>query len=212
MRIGILGTGTLARALGSVWARAGHDLVIGGRSPLKASALAAELGVAAGTPREAVRSRDAVLLAVPWEGVADSLRAAGAHDGTLSGTTLIDPVNAVEHGIGELLPISSAAEEIALLAPGAHVVKAFHMFEANRWTTPGVAPVTVAMCGDDDGALARAGDLARDAGAVPAVVGPLRRARQLEEVAGFVIALVFAGHDPQNAVPRVRAGSGSDSR
>lgn len=75
MRIGILGTGTLAGALGACWARAGHDLVIGGRSQFKAQALVSRLGglARAASLREAVAGRDVVLLVVPWEGVDDAL-------------------------------------------------------------------------------------------------------------------------------------------
>lgn len=208
MRIGILGTGTLAKALGTGWADAGHDLVIGGRSPAKAEALAARLGSArAGTPRDAVTDRDVVLLAVLWEGVEDILRSAGAADGTLAGTTLIDPTNAVEHGVGELLVASgtSGAQQVAALAPGANVVKAFHLFPAEQWvrSVPAADAVTVAMCGDDQAALSCAGELVRDVGGVPAVLGPLSRARQLEEVAGFTIGLAFAGVDPGSAIPHI---------
>jgi predicted dinucleotide-binding enzyme len=216
MRIGILGTGTLAEGLGRGWARAGHELVIGGRSRAKADALAARLGgtTRAGTPREAVTGRDAVLLAVLWAGVEDILRSAGAADGTLAGTPLIDPSNAVEHGVGVLLTEqgSSAADRIATCSPGAHVVKAFHLFAADQWTRPtgddhdGPAP-TVAICGDDTAALQITSDLVRDLGGLPAVLGPLNRARQLEEVAGFVIGLASAGFDPASAVPHVPTGT-----
>jgi len=237
MRIGILGTGTLARALGTGWVRAGHEVVIAGRSADKAHAVAADLAAAAGAPeggpaaagdgasgatagtasgaaargpavraaglREAVAGRDAVLLAVAWDGVAGVLRAAGAGEGALAGTALIDPTNAVEHGVGVLLTgAESMAGRIAALAPGAHVVKAFHLFPSDQWTQPDAAPVTVAMCGDDPAALETVGALARDVGGTPAVVGGLDRARQLEEVAGFTIALFFAGHDPSAAIPR----------
>jgi predicted dinucleotide-binding enzyme len=214
MNIGILGTGTLATALGAAWVRAGHDVVVGGRSPRKAADAAARMAAsapgagsarAAGTAAAAA-GRDAVLLAVSWSGVSDILAAAGAAGGSLAGTPLIDPVNAVDHGVGEHLVAGgrSAAEHIAELAPGAHVVKAFHLFPADQWSA-GREPVTVPIAGDDEGALATVSALVRDAGATPAVVGPLRRARQLEEAAGLVIALVFAGHDPNTAVPRVPA-------
>lgn len=211
MRVGILGTGTLATVLGGSWARAGHEVVVGGRSRARARALAGRLGreVRAVEPRDAVIGRDAVLLAVPWDGVEDMLRLAGAPEGSLAGTALIDPTNAVAHGVGVLLTEQgeSMARRIAGLAPGAHVVKAFHLFPAERWTAPvgggGESPVAVAMCGDDQGALGVVGELVRDVGASPAVLGSLDRARQLEEVAGFVIGLAFAGFDPNAAVPRV---------
>jgi hypothetical protein len=186
--------------------RAGHDLVIGGRSPGKAQALAGRLGLAAraGTPRQAVTAREVVLLAVRWEGVRGILEAVGAAESALAGIPLIDPVNAVDHGVGMLRaqPGMSAAQQIAAWAPGAHVVKAFHLFPAGQWTGPyGQAPATVAMCGDDPAALHIVGQLVRDAGGAPAVLGSLDRARQLEEVAGFVIGLSFAGVDPRSAIP-----------
>ncbi|MEE4541183.1 NAD(P)-binding domain-containing protein [Streptomyces sp. V4-01] len=206
LRIGILGTGQLAVGLGAAWARAGHAIRIGGRSHDRALAAAARIGggAEAAAPREVVAGRDAVLLAVAWEGVPDALRAAGAADGALAGVPLIDPVNAVEHGVGVLLPPDgrAAAEHIADLAPGAQVVKGFHLFPAGQWE-PGRAPVTVALAGDDASALDTVARLVRDAGAHPATLGGLARARQLEEVAGFVIALAMSGTDPNAAVPHV---------
>jgi predicted dinucleotide-binding enzyme len=59
------------------------------------------------------------------------------------------------------------------------------------------------MCGDDPHALSLAEALVRDLGGVPAVLGGLDRARQLEDVAGFVIRLVTRGFDPATAIPSV---------
>lgn len=204
MEIGILGTGALAVGLGGAWGRAGHDVVVAGRSAERAQAAAERIGGRAVPLPEAVRGRDAVLLAIRWEGVFDVLHAAGAAEGALAGVPLIEPTNAVRHGVGEILVDGgrSVAELVAQRAPGARVVKAFHMFAADQWE-PGRAPVTVAMAGDDDAALAVVGELVRDAGGRPAVLGPLRRARQLEEVAGFVIGMVFSGQDPRAALPVV---------
>jgi 8-hydroxy-5-deazaflavin:NADPH oxidoreductase len=100
---------------------------------------------------------DAILLSVHWEGIADILTAAGAPARSLAGKPLIDPTNAVEHGIG---------------------------------------------AGDHRLAL-------RDLGGVPAVLGGLDRARQLEEAAGLVVSLAFAGVNPQSAIPAVPS-SGAD--
>ena len=195
MRIGILGTGTLARGLAQAWTE--HDLVIAGRTAQKAKALAAEVCARAADPPDAARDVDAVLLAVTWDGVDDMLRLAAPPPGT----TLVDPVNAVEHGVGVLLARTSAAEHIAAAAPGTHVVKAFHLFPAAQWTSG--SSVTVPICGDDEQSLAKVGELVEATGSRPVVVGGLARARQLEEVAGFVIGLAFGGVDPQSAVPRV---------
>lgn len=209
MRITILGTGAMARALGHAWAGAGHELVVAGRSPERAEGLARALGPSAraATPRSAARDADAVLLAVPWDGVADAIASAGGDEGHLRGTPLIDPTNAVAHGVGELLvaPGRSAAERIAELAVGARVVKALGTFPADHWAGPGAPGTTVPLCGDDARALETVAALVTDLGAVPVVLGALSRARQLEEVAGFVIGLAFRGADPAGAVPRVTA-------
>jgi hypothetical protein len=208
MRIAVLGTGVLATALGAGWTRAGHEVTVAGRSMAKARKVAESLGgrARAEEPRAAVAGRDAVLLAVAWDGAADMLAAAGAPDGTLAGVPLIDPTNAVDHGMGVVLTgEESMAERIAAMAPGAGVVKAFHLMPSTQWA-PGAPPVTVPLCGDDPAALDVVGGLVRDLGAAPAVLGPLARARQLEEVAGFTIGLAFAGVDPNSAIPRVPRG------
>lgn len=206
MEIGIIGNGTMAAALGAGWIAAGHTLLIGGRSPERAAALADRLGPAARavTPREAARGGEAILLAVRWEDVEEALRAAGGPDGALAGRPLIDCTNAVEHGVGTLLTVAgeAAAQRIAALAPGALVVKAFHLFPAAQWEPSAAADVTVPLAGDA-AAVEVVAQLVRDVGGRPHAVGGLDRARQLEEVAGFVIALAFGGADPAAAVPHV---------
>jgi hypothetical protein len=201
MRIAILGTGQIAAGLGTRWSHAGHHVTIAGRTPTKAHALATRLSARAATIAEAVADADAVLLAITWDGVTDVLAAAGP----LTGTVLIDPTNAVEHGTGVLRtpPGESAAQRIAAIVPGAHVVKAFNLFVADQWLNPNSPSVTVAISGDDHNALDLTKTLVRDAGAEPAVLGGLDRARQLEETAGFVIALTFTGVQPRTALPHI---------
>lgn len=72
----------------------------------------------------------------------------------------------------------SGAQHVAALAPGAHVVKAFHLFPAEQWSDPESRPVTVTICGDHDHALHVTQALARDTGTETAVLGRLDRARQ----------------------------------
>ena len=195
MKIGILGNGGVAVGLGAAWVAAGHDVVVAGRSASRAAAAAEKIGASSAPVAEAVRERDAVLLAVPWSGVEPMLRAAGS----LAGVVVIDPTNAVTHGVGELVVPSgtSAAEEIARLAPGSLVVKAFHLVPAEAWP----ADLTVPLAGNDAAALETVSTLVRAAGGTPHVYGTLTRARQLEEAAGFFIALAFAGIDPRATFP-----------
>src|SRR5262245_42440664 len=98
MRIGILGAGLMAGALGEQWRRAGHELMVSGRDPGKAALLARQLGGRSGTFREAARFGEVTLLAVRAEGAFDVLATAGAGEGALAGRALIDCTNAVEAG------------------------------------------------------------------------------------------------------------------
>lgn len=188
LRIGILGTGTMATALAEAWTRAGHEILVGGRR--------------AAPPADVVAASDAVLLAVSWSGVDAMLDLAGPG---LAGKPLIDCTNAVDFATGRLLPPSGSAAEHIAERSGAHVVKALHLFAGTSWLTDAGTPRTVAICGDDAAALALTERLIRDLGGTPATLGGLDRARQLEDVAGFVMGLVATGHDPATAVPAVQA-------
>src|SRR5881396_4177118 len=80
MRIGILGSGLMGAKLGTIWARAGHEVVFSyARSEQKLKRLArdAKGKAQAGTPREAAQEADAVLLAVHWSRLDDVLKQAG---------------------------------------------------------------------------------------------------------------------------------------
>lgn len=209
MRIGILGTGVMASALAEGWTRSGHHVLVGGRSPERARAIAARLGdaVEAVDPAQVGKQSDVVVVAVAWEGIDPVLDLAGAGQGSLAGLAVIDCTNAVDYADGLLkLPAGSAVEHIAERAVGSKVVKALHLFAGASWLVPtptGQPKRTVAMCGDDEAALAIAAELVRDLGGVPAVIGGLEHARQLEDVAGFVMRLVAAGHNPVTALPSV---------
>ena len=64
MKIGVIGAGNMSSALGSRWAAAGHELLIAGRTPEKAQALAGELGARSGSLREAAAFGDVVFVGI----------------------------------------------------------------------------------------------------------------------------------------------------
>lgn len=204
--MGILGTGGLAIALGKAWAKAGYRLVVTGRNPDRVGDAAAQIGATAADPADFADMVDVIVVAIAWNGLSEALTLIGAPAGTTAGKTLIDCTNPVDFATGELtLDNGSAAETVARFAPGAHVVKALHLFAGASWPHVGpedAAPV-VAICGDDSAALAATATLVAALGAEVATVGPLRNARQLEEVAGFVMTVVASGFNPQRAVPLV---------
>ena len=208
MNIGILGTGNLAVTLGAAWAAAGHSLLVTGRSPQNARQAAARIGPAAEAlePREMPGRADAVVVAVAWDGLEAALALVGAPDRALHGKTVIDCTNPVDYATGDLIPESgSAAELVARTAPGAHVVKALHLFAGASWPYAGereLAPV-VAICGDDRAALGQTRSLIADLGGQAAGIGGLASARQLKDAAGFVMRVLSAGANPRRAVPDV---------
>ena len=114
MRIGILGSGLMGAKLGTIFARAGHEVVFSyARSEDKLKRLARKAGgkARAGTPREAARDADAVVLAVHWLRVDDVL----AQAGDLSGKTVVTCSMPMNEDNTELVVArtSSGAEELA---------------------------------------------------------------------------------------------------
>src|SRR2546425_9819608 len=101
LRIGILGSGLMGGKLGTLFARAGHDVVFSyARSEQKLKRLVREAqgNARAGTPGEAAREADALLLALHWSRVDDVLKQAG----DVSGQGILScslPMNADEQGL-----------------------------------------------------------------------------------------------------------------
>lgn len=199
MRIGILGTGLMADALGGQWVKAGHDVFVGGRSPDKSATLADRIGAAHGSLQEATAFGEVVLLAVPAAAAVDTV---GSLD--LAGRTLVDCTNAVDHK-DFTLASPAMAETISNHAKGAHVVKAFNLAADSVWRTAPHdfegRPLGVPICGDDPDAVARVGVLVRDLGCEPVPAGGLVRARLLEATAAFAIGVWVSGGDTRALFP-----------
>jgi len=203
MRIGILGTGLMADALGGQWVKAGHDVFVGGRSPDRAATLADRIGAAHGSLREATAFGEVVLLAVPAAAAVDTVSSL-AQD--LAARILVDCTNAVDHK-DFTLANPAMAETISDHAKGAHVVKAFNLAADSVWRT---APhdfegraLGVPICGDDPDAVARVAVLARDLGCEPVPAGGLVRARLLEATAAFAIGVWVSGGDTRTLFPTI---------
>jgi hypothetical protein len=199
MLVGILGSGLMGGKLGTLFARAGHEVVFSySRSRKKLEGLARDAGgqARAGTPAEAARDADAVLLAVHWSRVDDVLKQAG----DLSGKVLVTcslPMNADDTEL-VVAHTSSGAEELAGKARKAKVVAAFGtvpsevlfgVFEARG----SHARPSLVYCGDDDGAKEVAVRLIRDVGFDPVDAGPLRIARCMEPFTLLVAQLAYEG-------------------
>lgn len=199
MRVGILGSGLMGGKLGTILARAGHEVVFSyARSEQKLQALARDArGKArAGTPREAAQGADAVLLAVHWSRTGDVLKQAGGLAGQVVVTCSL-PMNDDNTAL-VVAHTSSGAEELARLVPRARVVAAFQtvpsevlfgVYEARRKARR----PSLVYCGDDAGAKEVVAGLVRDVGFEPVDAGPLRIARYTEPFALLVAQLAYEG-------------------
>jgi 8-hydroxy-5-deazaflavin:NADPH oxidoreductase len=186
MRVGILGSGLMGGKLGTIFARAGHYVVFSySHSDKKLERLARDAGAnaRAGTPAEAARDADALLLAVHWSRVNDVLKKAGDLSGKVIVTCSL-PMNAADTGLA-VAHTSSGAEQLAKKVRKARVVQAFNtvpsevlfsVFEKRRRKQR----PSLIYCGDHAKAKKVAAELIRDVGFEPIDIGALRMARYSE--------------------------------
>ncbi len=199
MRIGILGSGLMGGKLGTIFARAGHEVTFSyARSEAKLKRLArdAAANARAGRPAEAVRDADAILLAVHWLRMAEVIEQAGDLSGKVVLTCSL-PMNDDDTGL-VVAHTSSGAEELAKKIPKARVVSAFNtvpsevffgVYESRRKASR----PSLVYCGDDSRSKRVAAGLIRDVGFDPVDAGPLRIARYTEPFALLVAQLAYEG-------------------
>lgn len=180
-RIGIVGAGNIGGTLGRLWIAAGYEVFLSSRHPEELKALVAELGpkARAGTPEEAVRFGNAVLIAVPYKAYPDIARDYGA---ALKGKVVIDAGNATRARDGavydEVARDGIAAVSAKYLA-GARIVRAFNAINYKVFQKNANRPaprMAVPVAGDDPTAIETARTLVSDAGFDPVVVGELKAA------------------------------------
>ena len=192
--ITIIGTGNMARGLTARAVAAGKTVqLLAHDDKAKADTLAAELGgqVSAGLLGDGLTS-DLVIPAVYFDA---SKEIAARYGDSLTGKVYVDITNPIDFSTFESLAVpadSSAAEELQKVT-GAKVIKAFNTTFAATLGEGAVAgqPLDVLIAGDDEAAVQAVVDFASAAGLNPVVVGPQRRARQLEQT-GFLHILLSA--------------------
>jgi predicted dinucleotide-binding enzyme len=181
MDVTIIGTGNMARGIGSRVLAGGHDLTVVGKDRDSAEAVVADLGGGKAAVADDPVEGDVVVLAVYYPDAREAVERYG--DG-LSGKVVVDITNPVNESFDGLVvpPDGSATDELATLAGGARFVKAFNTTFANTLTEGEVAgqPLDVLLAGDDEEAKGTVATLARDGGLNAIDVGGQRRARELE--------------------------------
>lgn len=198
MKIAVLGTGNVGKALGRRWGEAGHDICFGAREPQSEEArMAAEIvgqQGRVGTCREAMAGADAILLAIPWDQTRGVLETAESLDGKI----LLDCINPLTADLSGMNVDSdtAAAELLANWFPTARVVKAFNTLSAATMEDAryGDQQASMFYCGDDTSAKEVVKQLAEELGFDAIDCGPLKRSRELEALAMLYVHLaVFEG-------------------
>jgi 8-hydroxy-5-deazaflavin:NADPH oxidoreductase len=179
--VGIIGAGHLGEAMARTALRAGRAVVLANsRTPDTLETLVAALGdrASAGTPEDASHA-PVVVLAVPWEDIADAAR-----DVDWTGQVLIDATNDFNPAG---LDGRTSSDVVAELTPGARVVKAANTLEASVLAEdPHEAggQRVIFISGDDAAAKETAAELFTDAGFFVIDLGGLIGGGRLQQVGG----------------------------
>jgi 8-hydroxy-5-deazaflavin:NADPH oxidoreductase len=157
VRIGILGSGDVGRALATGFAALGHEVTIGSRSPEKLQAWADSLErVRTGSFQDAARTGDILVLATLGTATVEAIRMAGVQH--FAGKVVIDTTNPLDFSSGR--PVlstghtDSLGEQIQRAIAEAKVVKAFNTVGNALMVNPQLpgGPPDMFMCGNDEDA------------------------------------------------------------
>jgi len=180
MDVTIIGTGNMARGIGSRVIAGGHGLTVVGKDAEKAEAVVSDIGGGTATTGDPIEG-DVVVLAVYYP---DARSIVEQHGDQLAGKVVVDITNPVNETFDDLVvpADSSATAELAALAPDARFVKAFNTTFATTLREGEVSgqQLDVLIAGDDEQAKGSVADVARDGGLNPIDAGPQKRARELE--------------------------------
>jgi len=187
MKIGIVGAGRIGGLIGTLWSRAGHEVLFASRHPESLGGLVEAAGNSArsGTPDEAIAFGDVILLSIPFGELPEFGRTkqeALLHKIVLeTGNPNLKRDGAIASNV-----VQSGRGTGAFLRewfPGVRIVRAFNTVwdpvlakEAHRLEPR----VGIPLASDDEDALRIASGLVIDAGFDPAVVGTLERARDFD--------------------------------
>jgi NADPH-dependent F420 reductase len=199
MRIGIIGgSGKQGTGLALRWKRAGHGVVIGSRDPERARATVAGLPADAplraaalevGDYAWATQQGDVVVLTVPYEAHAETLRTIAPHAGGKIVVDVTVPLRPPKVSRVHLPPGQAAAlESQAALGAGAHIVAALHHVSwAHLADLAHAIDCDVLVAGDDKSAKEVVLGLMRDLGTRGLDAGPLVNAIALESLTPVLI-------------------------
>jgi len=188
MKVGIIGSGNVAKSLAAGFMEHGHVVMLGTRNPSKLEDWDwKNRGGIVGNIADTARFGEILVLAVKGSAGEEAVRAAGITN--LAGKTVIDatnpiadsaPSNGVLHFFTSLE--ESLLERLQRAVPAAHFVKAFNSVGHNAMVQPkfkGGKP-TMFICGNDDVAKKAVTGILDQFGWETADMGKAEAARAIE--------------------------------
>jgi predicted dinucleotide-binding enzyme len=188
MKIGIVGSGDVAKALARGFLARGDEVTLGTRTPAQLAGWARENAPAkVASPAAAVAPAEVVVLAVKGSVALEALRGIGADE--LAGKCVLDATNP----IADAPPVNgvlryfttldeSLMERLQRAFPSARFVKAFNSVGHAHMVKPrfsGGAP-TMFLCGNDEGAKRIVAGIVEGFGWQPYDMGKAEAARAIE--------------------------------
>lgn len=160
MRVGVIGSGDVAKILAAGFVKHGHDVMIASRTPEKlASWNEKNPRASRGTFAEAAAFGELIMLAVKGSVAAEALRQAGAEN--IARKPVMDACNPIAdaapvNGVLQFFtgPNQSLMEQLQHEFASAHLVKVFNSVGSVRMINPEFAEgrPTMFICGNHDGA------------------------------------------------------------
>lgn len=188
MKVGILGSGDVAKTLASGFLKHGHGVMVGTRTPAKLADWAAQNPNAqVGSFADAAKSGELIVLAVKGNAAVEALGLAGA--GNLAAKTVLDACNPIadappDHGVLRFFTTheQSLMERLQQEFPAANFVKAFNSVGAPSMVNPQFAggKPTMFICGNDEAAKKQVSQIAGEFGWEVADMGSVEAARAIE--------------------------------
>ncbi len=188
MKVGILGSGDVGRALAHGFLSEKHEVMIGTRHPDKLSGWLAKEGKGAKTGSFSETASYGELLVLAVKGLAAEEVLSSLAEKDISGKVIVDttnpiadapPVNGVLRFFTSL--DKSLLEKLQAAVPSAKLVKAFNSIGSAHMYKPAFAgKPTMFLCGNDEGARKTVADIVAAFGFTPEDMGKAEAARAIE--------------------------------
>jgi len=203
MKVGVLGSGDVAKVLAGGFIKHGHQVVLGTRDTAKLKDWVAQhQGAQAGSFADAAKFGEVVVLAVKGAAALDALKAAGAAN--LAGKPVMDATNPIAeapptNGVLKFFTSldQSLMERLQSAFPEAYFVKAFNSVGNARMINPqySAGKPTMFICGNNDKAKATVRGICDQFGWEVADMGKVEAARAIEPLCMLWCILGFTQNE-----------------